>query len=330
MDNLAHSLVGIHLSRIRPFRGVPDRAAMWTCIAASNLPDVDLLLRLRGDTELLFGHGGVTHSLLGLLVLAPAVALAAALLTRLPLREVLPGLVAVAFAGLAGHLALDALTGIGVQLFAPFAPARISLPWLYHADPWVLAALVVPLLWARWKKGHGVPARVLSQASAFTLLAVAIYVGACGLAREKARYAAVAQLPDELGSPREVLAFPAPFGPLIWTTLIRTDQEVWVRGFASVLTGGVTPGGTFETGREDPRVQVALATPLGARFGALAAAPYRAMAQGPAEDGSMEVAIADLGRSNPFSDRLPMALWIRLGPHFDVEGYEVRTALLPP
>ncbi len=330
LDTLTHTLLGIHLSRLTPFRGVPERVAVWTCVAAANAPDLEMLGSLGGGTSWLFGQQGLNHSLLFAALAAPLIGLGAGLSSRRSLRGLLPALIGVAVAGLAGHLVLDGFTSVGVPLLAPFSPARFSLPWLFPVDGWLWVILGLPLLWGAWKRRRGpIPERALARLSAASLVALSLYVTSCSLARERARFAALAHLPEGVGVAQEVLAFPAPYGPLIWTTLVRTDEQLWVRGFASVLTGGVSPGGTFSTGREDPRVQIALETEVGRRYGWYAQALYRAGATELSDDGSYEVALGDLRFSDPFSDTLPKVLWMRIGPHFEVEDHEVRSAILP-
>jgi len=69
MDNLTHSLVGLTASKAGLERLSPATTAC--CILAANAPDVDLICGLFGDRwTALHYHRGITHSILGTLLLA--------------------------------------------------------------------------------------------------------------------------------------------------------------------------------------------------------------------------------------------------------------------
>jgi inner membrane protein len=69
MDNLTHSLVGLTASKAGLERLSP--ATSVVCILVANAPDVDLVSGIFGDRwTLLHYHRGITHSILGTLLLA--------------------------------------------------------------------------------------------------------------------------------------------------------------------------------------------------------------------------------------------------------------------
>jgi len=330
LDNLTHTLFGIHLARLPAFRGIGPRLAFWTGLLAANLPDVDGLLRFVSEEAYVFEHRGISHSVAGLVVLAPLAALAACAFGRRPLRTHFPRLLALAAAAIAGHVVLDLLTSWGTMALLPFSHERLSLPWLFVLDPIVWVLLGLPLLRTAWRKRHGgLPGRVVERSSALALGLLSVYVAVGGAARERARHAAVAQLPDGI-RPVEVLAFPSPPGPLIWTTLVRDEEQVWHRGFASAVTGGVTWIDRVPTGLEDPRVQVALETDLGARYRWFAEALYRVHASPLDADGSYQVVLGDLRFSGPFWEEVPFQIWLEIGPDFRVRDWSFRTGSLSP
>jgi inner membrane protein len=333
LDNLTHSLAGAHLARLPPLDRAGPGISLATALVASNLPDADVLLLLGGQATYVFGHRTATHSLLGIAVMAPLVALAASLAARRPLREVFAPLLLLSLAGLAGHLLLDVPTSWGTALFWPFSPERVALPWMFIIDVFVIALLGLPLLrdWARRRAGRTVtPGRT----AALALVSVALYAAICGNLQARARTIAVesvvANAPPAPGETAEAHAWPVPFGPLLWTTVVSTDPDVWHRAFVSALTGGVTPAGDFPTGRADPRVQVALETPVGRRWAAFAEAPYVAAASPLADDGSFQVAVGDLRFTGPFAEAAPFELWLKVGPAFQVVASELRTGRVPP
>lgn len=327
LDNLAHSLFGAHLSRLPPFRAIPQRLAFWTCVAASNVPDLDFLLRFAGEDRYVFEHRGLTHSLLGLLVLAPLTAWVASRIAS-PRSERPPflPLLWVALVGVAGHLLLDVLTNWGTMLLTPFSETRFAIPILFIVDPWVWGMLGLPLLITAIRKRRGIPDRIVRRSSATALLLFSLYTVLCGRAFLKARSTA---LEAAVGNPREVRVWAAPGGPLLWTTAVRTEDHVWERSFVSALTGGATPAGTFPTGLDDPRVQVALESPIGGAYRRFADALYLVEATPVGEDGSYEVVLGDLRFSGPFWESVPFQLQLVVGPDFSVVDAGFVTGRMP-
>ena len=68
MDNLTHTLTAVALSHAGLHR--KTRFATLTLIVAANLPDIDIVSRFWGSTTYLKYHRGITHSILGVTVLA--------------------------------------------------------------------------------------------------------------------------------------------------------------------------------------------------------------------------------------------------------------------
>lgn len=331
MDNLTHTLVGIHLARLPAFRPIPVRLAFWTGLVAANLPDVDGILRLVSQEAYVFEHRGITHSFVGVAVMAPLLALAATGIgRRVRQRGFLP-LLGLCTLVLCSHLLLDYLTSWGTMLLLPFSHERLALPWLFVLDPVVWALLGIPLLLSAWKvRRGGMPDRVWRRSSVAALVVFALYVGLGGIARERARGAALAQLAEDAGRPKEVLAFPVPPGPLLWNVVVRTDDQRWHHGFASTLTGGVTWLGELPTGLHDPRVQVALETGPGSTYRWFAAALYRVSASDLRSDGSWEVVLGDLRFAGPWTDQVPFQMRLEIGPDFQVRTWSFETGRLSP
>ena len=190
MDNLTHSLVGLGaaqagLGRVSPY-------ATFVCVAAANLPDVDIVALARGPAFYLQHHRGVTHSIAGTLALAVAFPLlfcaAERVWARARSREPrarLKGLLACSLLLTASHPLLDWTNSYGVRPFLPWDGRWIYGDLLFVVDPWVwlvlggacfllaesrrraagwgLLALVITLLFVRVARGPdaGVPAGAL-------------------------------------------------------------------------------------------------------------------------------------------------------------------------
>jgi inner membrane protein len=115
---LAGALVGLAAGR---------SSARWGTVAAvagAFAPDTDALARLWDPLAPVTVHRIVTHSLVGGLPLALAVG-AIFRLARAPAP--LGSLVAVAYAGVLSHVALDLLNPFGTAVFWPFERRRLRL-----------------------------------------------------------------------------------------------------------------------------------------------------------------------------------------------------------
>ncbi|WP_239576331.1 metal-dependent hydrolase [Archangium primigenium] len=129
MASFGHVAVGMALARVSA-RDTPTRSLaprMLACAALALLPDADVVAFALGiPYAATWGHRGASHSL----VLAAAVALGVALLTRAvggPARSA--GLLTLLAVG--SHGPLDAMTtgGLGPALLWPFEEARHFFPW---------------------------------------------------------------------------------------------------------------------------------------------------------------------------------------------------------
>ena len=68
MFNSTHTFVGLAIARTAPEKWV--RNATATAVIASNLPDIDSIAGLWGTAAYLDHHRGITHSLIGVPLLA--------------------------------------------------------------------------------------------------------------------------------------------------------------------------------------------------------------------------------------------------------------------
>lgn len=146
MDNLTHSLVGLAaakagLGRVSPY-------ATFVCVAAANLPDIDIVTLARGPAFYLQHHRGITHSIVGTLTLAVAFPLlfyaAERVWARARGREPrarLKGLLLCSLLLLASHPLLDWTNSYGVRPFLPWDGRWIYGDLLFVIDPWVWLVL---------------------------------------------------------------------------------------------------------------------------------------------------------------------------------------------
>jgi inner membrane protein len=159
MDNLTHTLCGAALAKTR--LGSASRLAPITLVLGANLPDADLVARLLGGkTAYLVHHRGFSHSLLGALLLALALAAAMRWVERRwcggnARREwrahLLPAL-----ASVLSHPLLDLLNNYGIRPWLPFSARRYFGDLVFIVDPWLWLIFggTALLAGARTRLGH--------------------------------------------------------------------------------------------------------------------------------------------------------------------------------
>src|SRR4030095_5439800 len=144
MDNVTHSLVGLVASKAGLERLSPR--ATVVCILAANAPDADIAALLFGDRwTYLHHHRGITHSIVGSLVLALFIPLAfylvdhllAAIRKRQPSIR-LQGLLAASLVVSSTHSVMDWTNNYGIRFLLPW-----SSRWFYGD----LVFIVDPFIW---------------------------------------------------------------------------------------------------------------------------------------------------------------------------------------
>src|ERR1700730_12254812 len=122
MDNLAHSLVGLAAAKAGLEKLSPSATAV--CILAANAPDLDVISGLLGDRwTALHYHRGITHSIVGTLVLALIIPLVFYLVDLMvsrirarPRQVRLRGLLLVSLIASATHPLMDWTNNYGVRV----------------------------------------------------------------------------------------------------------------------------------------------------------------------------------------------------------------------
>lgn len=227
MDPITHGLTGAVMAQAG-FRQRWGRQATLALVGGAMIPDVDIFWS-RGVLAL-ETHRGITHSLVGAVVLAAVLGTVLRPLGPEKRWGLLAGLSLGAI--LVGHLFMDLVNNYGIQLFLPFSRARPALDLVFILDPLVtlpmLAALAGGLLW---------PARAVRLGRlAFGWLGVYLVLLAAshGAALANLRRAAVAR-----GiSPVRVAALPRLGNPVAWTGFVEDSRSYW-QGRVSALGGPV-------------------------------------------------------------------------------------------
>jgi inner membrane protein len=213
MDTITHTLTGAVIG-YAGFQQRGGRAALWTAIAASEFPDVDIVMAWGGSETYLHYHRSFTHSVLLLPFWA---ALVAGMFWALAGRRDFRLLYTVSAVSIALHLVLDLITNYGTVLLWPVSDGRFAQSWVFIVDVYVWAVLLAGLI-ACLATQRAAVARV-------TLGVVAAYFLFCGASRAVALQRARASA----SRAARLDAFPQPMNPLSWT-IIRDDGPVlhWI------------------------------------------------------------------------------------------------------
>ena len=156
------------------------------------------MLQARSDAAYLLFHRGLTHSLIGLVVL-PLV-LAAGLWWGYGGRTRFGWMVLVCGCGVGLHLVYDLTTSWGTMLLYPLSPRRYALDWLFIVDLVTWAVPIVVLVVSRAR-----PARA-REAVVVGMVALLAYGTAAGVLHRSAIDAIVgAEAPRAVG---EAVVFP--------------------------------------------------------------------------------------------------------------------------
>jgi inner membrane protein len=146
VDNLTHSLVGLAAAKAGLERQSPY--ATLVCVAAANLPDIDIVALAGGPAFYLQHHRGITHSVVGTLALAVAFPLLFCAGERVwarvrggEPRARLKGLLVCSLLLMASHPLLDWTNSYGVRPWLPWDGRWIYGDLLFVVDPWVWLVL---------------------------------------------------------------------------------------------------------------------------------------------------------------------------------------------
>jgi inner membrane protein len=193
MDNICHTLAGAALGEA----GLKRRTAlgMATLLVASNLPDIDAAVFFTDALAVSFRRGW-THGVLAMAMLPPLLAglmygagrlwhRHASARMLLPLRA--GALVALSYAGMLLHVALDWVNSYGIRLLMPFSERWFYGDALYIVDPVLYAVLGGAILLARRQPRSAGEARARA-ALAIAGLYVAMMLGATWWASSEVRH----------------------------------------------------------------------------------------------------------------------------------------------
>jgi len=214
---MTHSLVGLFLARAGLKRATPYGTAVL--VLAANIPDADVVGWFWGRPTWLHWHRNITHSLVGLPVMALLSVAIVALLTSKQKVRWKPAFL-IALVGVASHLLLDLTNAYGVRLLLPFSGhwSHFDLTPVVDITIWVilLLGIVAPAL--SRLVGSEIGEKIPGKGNAGWAVAVLLLLTAYDYSRSVFHAKAVSIVDSHIYNgyaPRRAAAFPTA-NPLVW------------------------------------------------------------------------------------------------------------------
>lgn len=290
VDSVTHTLIGVGMANAL-FRERVGRETVPILAVASNLPDIDALVHLTGDTTSILMRRTFGHSLLLIPIWSLVLAL---LLRRLYPHLGLKTLFGLSLLGAGVHICFDLVNSFGVVLLWPFSDWRPEWGILFIIDLVLTGLLAAPLLLSLVRKVRP-HLEILSRGA---LVCVAAYVLFCGWNRIAAKQV-LAEETARLGEQVDFsYVFPEPLGPHRWRGVIRTGEDYRIF-LIHPLSRRIEEKGVVRTDLDDPAARRARASRLGRRLEWFFKAPVwtvtssESRASNPGSE-SIEVSVRDL------------------------------------
>jgi inner membrane protein len=325
MDNLTHTAIGLFLSRAGLGRWSPRATPI--VILAANAPDIDIVSAAGGGLNYLHYHRHITHSLLGMPILAITVVLLVNLIGRKPVHWL--GAFCAALIGVASHLALDWTNLYGIRLLLPFSSQWYRLDLTGVIDLWIWGALLLGVL------GPFLGRLVGSEISSGTvktphhgrgfawcaLLFVLLYD--CGRGVLHAR--AVAALGSRLyqdSPPLGVAALPDAANPWRWYGLVETSGAYTLEVID--LIGTALPGRNqiFQKPEASPALDAAAGTSVFREFLRFSQFPLWRVSPVPSPENGRLVEVFDLRFGTPIAPGFMVSAVLDSGLHVVRTGFQ--------
>jgi len=273
MDNLTHTLTAIAISQTGLNR--KTRFATATLILGANAPDIDVLAALKGSVAYLKYHRGITHSFVGIIVLAIIIwGLMYWMGKRVKPKAGLPlnrrWLLFAALLGTGSHLLLDFTNAYGVRPFLPFSGRWYAWDIMFIFDPLLIVLLIlglgVPWLLRLVSEEVGARKARLVPGAVFCLGAIVALWGI----RDFAHRRALGILDSRTYSgevPQRFSALPAMVNPFTWMGVVETETSFHVVHINTLNANSMPEDvGTFEKPQPSPALTAAMRTRSGRIF----------------------------------------------------------------
>jgi inner membrane protein len=306
VDNITHTLTAVALSQAGMNR--KTRFATLALVVGANLPDLDLVCAYGGAATYLKYHRGITHSLLGVTVLAALLGCLIYFVGRraAPKKDV-PRLDArwlffFCWIGTASHLLLDFTNAYGVRPFLPFNGRWYAWDIMFIFDPLLLALLAlglgVPAILRLASEEVGAERPTYRWGAIFCLVCLVLLWSVRDLAHRRVlRFLDSHTYGEE--NPVRLGAFPSPANPFSWTGVVETESAYHLLP-ANALASDVDATNTevFHRPLPSPVLDAALKSRTGAIFSSFARFLWAEVYE---NDDGAEVLLRDLRFFSPSS-----------------------------
>lgn len=257
MDPVTHTLVGVGMANAF-FRRNIGPAAVPILAVASNLPDIDAIVHLTGDSTAILMRRTLGHSLF----LLPFWSLGLSLIFRWVYPRIpWPTLYGMVLLGAGLHLFFDLVNSFGVVLLWPWSDWRPELGIIFIIDLVLTGLLLIPLVLCIPKAMR----RYLPRLSQWTVGAVLVYVMFCGANRILANQVLDSEAQRSGIQPDFTYVFPEPLGPHRWHGVVREGNQ-YHSYLVHSLSRTIESRGIVQTDADDPVVRRVRDTPLAHRL----------------------------------------------------------------
>lgn len=221
MDNLTHTLIGVHLARSGPSQK-HGKGVLLFFMLMSNIPDLDFIYaRLLSDNLSFLVRRMWTHSIFGF----PLLSLLVAFLFHLKYKQIsVKTFFLMGLAATAAHVLYDLANSYGVVVLYPFFSERFELAWLFIIDPFIWGILIIPLLLISYlKKWVSV-----QKISIVVLVILGLYTCFCGVGRMISHHILKKEAAKMIRPINLTYVFPEALGPHRFRGVIQSGTEYTV------------------------------------------------------------------------------------------------------
>lgn len=217
MDPVTHILSGLAVAHVG-FRQRIGRPAVLAVTAGALAPDLDSVMALWDQLAAIRYHRGLTHSLLGGVLLA--------LLLAWPIYQWggykrYRDLVGLVYLGILVHIALDLIGSFGTMVLYPLSLARFAWDLAFIVDPIVTAVFAVPLVVA-WGRPQ-----LAARAVRIGLAVAILYLTVAAEAKAVAKVRFASELSQRVIAVDRVAVLPRLFSPLRWMAVAEAPGRLY-------------------------------------------------------------------------------------------------------
>ena len=224
MDTTTHALAGYVLAKAGLNRGTGKWGSI-AAVTAAIFPDIDLVLGAFGTDFSLKYHRSLTNSVF---LIVPLSLLFAWLFVKISKIRKFWSFFLIWVVVICVHNFMDLATSYGTMILSPFSDHRFKLDWVFIIDPYLVAALLVPLIASYvWKRRGLALVRI-------SLVLATLYYGMCAYNHSRALSLVDGFVKERELTPIAAASLPQPLSPFNWGNYVLTDDAVY-QGFVNLI-----------------------------------------------------------------------------------------------